>query len=76
MSKSISSTVYSLLSSIFLTKSDKGELNDDGIIDYNDVTLLEEHLIHKKDLPEDKISNADMNSDGKITVTDLKFHKH
>ena len=53
--------------------SSKGELNDDGIIDYNDVSLLERHLIHIQDLPEDKISNADMNSDGEITVTDLSL---
>ena len=53
--------------------SSKGELNDDDIIDYKDVSLLERHLIHIQDLPEDKISNADMNSDGKITVTDLSI---
>ncbi len=53
--------------------SSKGELNDDDIIDYKDVSLLERHLIHIQDLPEDKISNADMNSDGEITVTDLSL---
>lgn len=51
--------------------SSKGELNDDGKIDYADVELLEEHLIHLQELPEGKLSNADMNSDGEITVTDL-----
>jgi len=74
---SICSTLFLMISLgvIYATDiiSSKGELNDDGIIDYNDVTLLEEHLIHIKDLPEDKISNADMNSDGKITVTDLSL---
>lgn len=49
----------------------KGELNDDGQINYADVELLESHLIHLKELPQDKLENADMNSDGKITVTDL-----
>ena len=49
----------------------KGELNDDGEINYLDVSLLEMHLIQLKELPEDKLSNADMNSDGQITVTDL-----
>lgn len=49
----------------------KGELNDDGEINYADVELLESHLIHLRELPEDKLENADMNSDGQITVTDL-----
>ena len=49
----------------------KGELNDDGEINYADVSLLEMYLIHLNELPEDKLSNADMNSDGQITVTDL-----
>ena len=49
----------------------KGELNDDGEINYADVSLLEMHLIQLKELPEDKLSNADMNNDGQITVTDL-----
>ena len=53
--------------------SSKGELNDDGIIDYNDASLLESHLIHIQDLPEDKIFNADMDSDGEIMVTDLSL---
>lgn len=49
----------------------KGELNDDGTIDYKDVSLLEQHLINLNSLPEDKQTNADINSDGKLTVTDL-----
>lgn len=49
----------------------KGELNDDGKIDYIDVELLESHLIHSRELPANKRENADMNNDGKITVTDL-----
>ena len=49
----------------------KGELNDDGEINYSDVSLLELHLINLKELPEDKLENADMNNDGEITVTDL-----
>ena len=49
----------------------KGELNDDGEINYADAELLELHLINLNVLPEEKISNADMNNDGEITVTDL-----
>lgn len=51
----------------------KGELNDDSIIDYADVSLIEMHLLDLKKLPDDKLENADMNSDGKITVTDLSI---
>ena len=50
---------------------EKGELNDDGEVNYADVSLLQLHLIHLQELPEDKLENADMNNDGKITVTDL-----
>ncbi len=53
--------------------SSKGELNDDGIVDYSDVNLLEKHLIHLQALPEEKHNNADMNGDGQITVTDLSL---
>lgn len=53
--------------------SDKGELNDDSVIDYKDVVLLEQHLIDLNSLPEDKQTNADMNSDGMLTVTDLSL---
>lgn len=51
----------------------KGELNDDGKINYTDVTLLEQHLIHLKELEENKKDVADMNNDGKLTVTDLSM---
>ncbi len=74
---SIFSTLFLMLSLgvIYATNiiSSKGELNDDGIIDYNDASLLESHLIHIQDLPEDKIFNADMDSDGEIMVTDLSL---
>lgn len=60
-------TIYAAVSS-FVTK---GELNDDGEINYSDVHLLELHLIHKQDLPDDKLEKADMNNDEKLTVTDL-----
>lgn len=51
----------------------KGELNDDGKVNYADVSLLELHLVHSKSLPEEKLKNADMNGDGEITVTDLNL---
>ncbi len=49
----------------------KGELNEDGQINYDDLKLLELHLINRKMLPDYLLENADMNSDDKITVTDL-----
>ena len=49
----------------------KGELNGDSEINYNDLKLLQFHLIHQSILPDDVLENADMNSDGDITVTDL-----
>lgn len=63
-----------LIGSISLAVSDfvtKGELNDDGETNYADVNLIELHLIHSEMLPDDKLERADINSDGKITVTDL-----
>ncbi len=61
--------IYAAVSSF----SQKGELNNDGKIDYSDVNLLELHLVNLELLPQDKLENADINSDGKITVTDLSL---
>lgn len=57
----------------------KGEINGDGNIDYADVSLLVSHLANIKHLDEGKtedealdvLERADMNSDSKITITDL-----
>ena len=70
-------TVYGAVT----TFAQKGELNGDGAVNYADVNLLASHLIHLKSLGEDKpieevktlLENADMNSDGKITITDLSI---
>lgn len=51
----------------------KGDLNGDGSVDYADVRLLQGHLIDLELLSEEKWSLADMNSDGKLTVTDLSL---
>lgn len=56
---------------IYATYINKGDLNGDNEVDYADVSLLELHLINSKQLPEDKLKIADINNDGKITVTDL-----
>ena len=51
----------------------KGDLNGDGTGDYTDVELLERHLIGLELLPENRKDAADMNSDGRLTVTDLSL---
>lgn len=53
--------------------SQKGELNGDDSINYNDVDLLELHLINKSVLNKQFLENADINSDNNITVTDLSL---
>lgn len=54
-----------------LDNSKKGEVNDDGLINYTDVELIQKHLIGLEKLADDKLENADLNNDQKITVTDL-----
>lgn len=49
----------------------KGELNGDAEINYADVSLLELHLVNLKKLDDEYLEDADMNADGKITITDL-----
>ena len=51
----------------------KGDLNEDGAVDYTDVVMLKKHLIALESLPETKWNAADMNSDGALTVTDLSL---
>ena len=51
----------------------KGDLNDDGSVDYTDAELLQKHLIALELLPEKEQDKADMNYDGNLTVTDLSI---
>lgn len=51
----------------------KGDLSDDGNVDYTDVELLQRHLIALELLPEEDQDKADMNFDRKLTVTDLSL---
>jgi len=53
--------------------SKKGELNGDDDTNYSDVNLLELHLIDLKQIDDKYLENADINSDGKITVSDLSL---
>jgi len=63
--------IISSVEAAFYDFSKKGEVNGDKKIDYEDVNLLEFHLINKKLLDNIYLENADMNNDGFITVTDL-----
>lgn len=51
--------------------SKKGELNGDSQVNYADVSLLAMHLVNLKKIEDKMLENADMNMDGKITITDL-----
>ena len=51
----------------------KGDLNRDGAVDYNDVHRLQRHLIALQALPDGTWDAADMNFDGRLTVTDLSL---
>ena len=49
-------------------KEIKGDLNEDGKVDENDVELLQDYLsTGKKDFPGD----PDVNEDGKVNIQDL-----
>lgn len=48
----------------------KGDVNYDGVVNYDDVKLLKEVLIDAN--VDYDAFNADMNGDGKITITDLE----
>lgn len=51
----------------------KGDLNGDGAVDYADVHQLQRHLIALESLPEEKQNAADLNYNGRLTVTDLSL---
>lgn len=51
--------------------STKGDINANGEVDDQDVELLQQHLIHESELTGDAATQADMNGDGTLTVTDL-----
>lgn len=54
-------------------KEIKTDLNEDKKIDYEDVKLMELYLIHRTSLSDEQINIADINNDGKITVTDISI---
>ncbi len=58
-------------SALFTHSVQKGDLNGDKKIDYEDAIILAKHLTNKEMLSNFKLENADMNKDGLITANDL-----
>lgn len=56
---------------VVYANSQKGDIDQNLKIDYDDVTLLQKHLINQSYIENDLLNIADLNSDNKITVTDL-----
>lgn len=52
-------------------EGEKGDIDGDGNADYTDVELIQRHLTGIELLGEDMQETADLNNDGKLTVTDL-----
>ena len=48
-----------------------GDLNGDGIVNINDVTVLQRGLAEFEDLTEEQIAVADTNGDGRVNVKDV-----
>ena len=60
------------------SKEDKilyGDVNDDGVVDLNDLTTLQEYLANPKTVKkrEKGLKNADLNNDGIIDNIDLEI---
>ncbi len=71
MAAQIATIAMPVMTANAATNGVKGELNGDGELDYQDVELLQQHLIHATELTGQAAEHADMNSDGQLTVTDL-----
>lgn len=47
-----------------------GDINDDGIVDFNDVVLVQGYIDNVRTFTDDQIKRADVNKDGQITQED------
>jgi hypothetical protein len=55
----------------------KGDLNDDGLINISDLTIIKQHIIRINTLNETSKTAGDINTDGYVTISDLlKIKKH
>lgn len=48
-----------------------GDVNDDGVVNITDATLLQKHIALLTKLDSDALAVADMNNDGYITISDV-----
>jgi len=53
------------------TLNTQGDLDGNRVLDYNDVSMIQKYLVNLSDLPNDVIRKADVDFDGKLTITDL-----
>lgn len=58
---------------IYASYLSNGEITGDNKVDYDDIRLLQKHLIGLSDIKEEYLKNADLNNDNKITITDLSL---
>lgn len=55
----------------------KGDLNNDGMITYADLVILQAYLIQKISLTENQILAADISGEGNISVMDVaRLYRH
>jgi len=53
----------------------EGDVNSDGVLDANDVKLLQNYLHCKETFTKETFETADLNGDGKVNVVDLAIMK-
>ena len=58
---------------LFFAKRKKGDINEDGKVNSEDLKLLKEHLNGEKELSEEQLQYADLNDDGKVDLNDYRF---
>ncbi|GEM_PF-6378150 len=51
----------------------KGDINDDGKIDHEDIEILKDYLGGKSELTEEQRKNSDLNQDGVVDERDFKI---
>lgn len=68
-----SSLLITKVSLVVNAEISKGDINNNNLIDYEDIRLLERHLVHLDSLDENGIDSADMNNDGILNIQDLSL---
>ena len=52
-----------------------GDVNSDGVLDVDDVKMIQSYLHHKDTFTKETFESADLNGDGKVNVVDLAIMK-